>query len=337
MSSPKVAVVILNYNGSGMLRRFLPSVLSTQYENLEVVLADNASSDDSVEVVTAQFPSVKVLRFQKNWGYAGGYNAALAQVTADYFVLLNSDVEVSEDWIRPVVELMESDFKIAACQPKVLSFHRPSHFEYAGAAGGFIDRFGYPFARGRVLDVMEEDIGQYNNTAPIFWATGAALFVRSSVFHEVGGFDGEFFAHQEEIDLCWRMQIAGYRVFCCPQSVVYHVGGGTLPAGAQKLYLNFRNSIRMLRKNLHPHDRFKVLSARLVFDISFLFKRLLLFKWREAKAVARALYEGFFLYKGASTPRRKKLNDLEGVVHTILPIDYYLKGKKTFSDIVRRK
>lgn len=337
LKSPKVAVVILNYNGSAMLRKFLPSVLASEYNCFDVVVADNASSDDSIDVLEKFFPSVKVIRLRKNLGYAGGYNAALQQVSADYFVLLNSDVEVDKHWIQPVISLMESDVTIAACQPKILAYHNRTHFEYAGAAGGFLDRLGYPLARGRVLDYLEVDGGQYDSVVPVFWASGAAFFVRSSVFKDLGGFDAEFFAHQEEIDLCWRIQLAGHKVYCCPKSVVYHVGGGTLPKSSYKLYLNFRNSLRMLSKNLHPSERFSVLFGRLMMDAAFVFKSILTLKWKEASAAVRAWCETCFRYKPMRAEQPKKFSHLTGVIRRSLVIQYYLKGKKTFKQIVSNK
>ncbi|MFZ9718824.1 MAG: glycosyltransferase family 2 protein, partial [Chitinophagaceae bacterium] len=249
--SPSVAVVILNWNGKQFLEQFLPGLLASNYNNLRVMVADNASTDDSVSFLLQHYPTVELLRCQQNLGFAGGYNYFLNQVQTDYYVLLNSDVEVTPEWITPVISLMESDQRIAACQPKILSWHQRDHFEYAGAAGGWIDRLGYPFARGRVFDHLEMDTGQYNQPMPVFWATGAAMFVRADAFHAAGGFDEAFFAHQEEIDLCWRLQRMGYRIYACPASVVYHVGGGALPTGsAQKVFLNYRNNLMMLVKNM---------------------------------------------------------------------------------------
>ncbi len=209
---PKVAIVILNWNGRKYLEQFLPSVITTSYSNYEIIIADNNSSDDSVSFIETNYPSLHVIRLSTNYGFAKGYNKALKQVQADYYVILNSDVEVHSDWIKPMVDLLESDQTIAACQPKVLSYRNKKLFEYAGAAGGWIDNFGYPFARGRVFDICEEDKGQYDDATDIFWVSGAAMFIRSDVFHEVKGFDEYFFAHQEEIDLCWRMQLAGYKL-----------------------------------------------------------------------------------------------------------------------------
>ena len=225
----KVAVVILNWNGAEMLRRFLPSVISgSQAEGVEIYVADNASTDDSCCVIEEEFSSVRLIRLDRNYGFADGYNKALSQIEACYVVLLNSDVEVTPDWLSPLVNYLDAHPDVAACQPKILSFREKKKFEYAGASGGFLDKYGYPFCRGRIFDEVEEDRGQYDSVSPVFWATGAALFIRLSVYREVGGLDGRFFAHMEEIDLCWRLRSRGYQIFCIPSSTVYHVGGATL-------------------------------------------------------------------------------------------------------------
>ncbi|MEO7293938.1 MAG: glycosyltransferase family 2 protein, partial [Ginsengibacter sp.] len=223
-SSPSVAIVILNWNGKKMLEKFLPFIFLSTYDNYSVVVADNGSTDDSISFLE-KYPQVQIIKTKVNNGFAKGYNDALKKVTADYYVLLNNDVEVKAGWIEPVIELMQSDKLIAACQPKVLSYHDKKMFEYAGACGGWIDSYGYPFSRGRVFDVCETDNGQYDAVQQIFWATGACLFVRAEAFHAVGGFDEYFFAHQEEIDLCWRLQLAGYKIFVQPRSIIFHVGG----------------------------------------------------------------------------------------------------------------
>lgn len=249
-AQPQVAIVILNYNGRNYLQKFLGSVITSSYAHKEIVVADNGSTDDSVDLIKTHFASVRLICLKENLGFAGGYNEALRQVKADYYVLLNSDVEVTPGWLEPLVDLMESDPAMAACQPKLLSYEQRAFFEYAGASGGWIDSLGYPFMRGRIFDTCEKDLGQYDDTSPCFWASGACLFIRASCFHEVGGFDPFFFAHQEEIDLCWRLQLAGYRIFVQPASVVYHVGGGTLPPGSRKLFLNYRNNLIMIWKNM---------------------------------------------------------------------------------------
>ena len=276
MPIPKIAVVILNWNGKNFLQRFLPSVLSTSYSHYEVIVADNGSSDDSVDFLQNNYPAIRLIRFDHNLGFAKGYNEALKLVEADYYALLNSDAETSPGWLQPMVRLLESDPSIAACQSKLLLFANKKLFEYSGAAGGWLDKYGYPFAKGRVFDVCEEDHGQYDQQEPIFWASGAALFIRAKVFHEMQGFDEYFFAHQEEIDLCWRMQLAGYKIYSCPASVVYHVGGGTLPKGnSRKTYLNFRNNKIMLSKNLPFSKKIGVIPVRNLLDAISAWKGLL--------------------------------------------------------------
>jgi GT2 family glycosyltransferase len=266
-SSPSVAIVILNWNGRHYLQQFLPSVLASTYGNFKVVVADNASTDDSVKFLQQSFPQVEIILLDINYGFAKGYNMALQKVQADYYVLLNSDVEVTPGWLEPMIELLETNEQHAACQPKLLAYKNKNIFEYAGGAGGWLDAYGYPFARGRIFDFCEEDQGQYNDTQEVFWASGAALLIRSKVYHQLHGFDDYFFAHQEEIDLCWRIQKSGYKIFCCPQSVVYHVGGGTLPKGnSRKTFLNFRNNLIMLTKNLPMVEAWWKLPYRLMLD-----------------------------------------------------------------------
>ncbi len=260
-------MVILNWNGRTHLERFLPSVLASTPEWAEVVVADNASTDGSVEMLRAAFPRVRLVLLERNYGYAEGYNRALAALESDLFVLLNSDVETPAGWLQPLAEAMESDPRLAAVSPKILSLGEPGRFEYAGAAGGFIDALGYPFCRGRILGALEEDRGQYDNARSVFWASGACMMVRAGVFRRLGGFDPWFFAHMEEIDLCWRAQLAGYRVAVEPRSAVYHLGGGTLSGvSPYKTYLNFRNNLAMLFKNLPKGRTEAVLFARMLLD-----------------------------------------------------------------------
>lgn len=262
----ELAIVILNYNGAGFLQQFLPSVIKYSAGH-RIIVADNASTDASVAVLKQQFPEVELLQLEENKGYAGGYNDALQQITARYYLLLNSDVEVTENWLPPMLTLMDVRPDIAACQPKILSYHQPTFFEYAGAAGGQLDLLGYPFCRGRIFDTLEEDQGQYNDPAAVFWATGACMMVRSTAFHSLGGFDENFFAHMEEIDLCWRMHLAGHQVYACPQSSVYHVGGGTLPrSNPRKTFLNFRNGLWMLYKNSSRGNLAWKMGARILLD-----------------------------------------------------------------------
>lgn len=271
----KIAIVILNWNGKKLLEKFLPSVVehSPLYSN--IYIADNASTDDSVSFVKSKYPQIGIIELKKNWGFAAGYNKALEQIKAEYYVLLNSDVEVTEKWVEPIVELMDQNPDIGACQPKIRAYNQRDEFEYAGAAGGFIDKWGYPLCRGRIFNVFEKDHGQYDDVREIFWASGAAMFVRSSVYKKAEGLDEDFFAHMEEIDLCWRMKNMGYRVYFHYQSLVFHVGGGTLTMGTpHKTYLNFRNNLQLLTKNLPKRKFLPLILLRLILDgiaaVSFL-------------------------------------------------------------------
>ncbi len=337
-SLPSVAVVILNWNGKKFLQQFLPSVLASTYGNLRVIVADNASTDDSVAMLQQQFPTVEVLISKTNYGFAKGYNFFLQQVTADYYVLLNSDVEVEPSWIEPVIQLMQTDEKIAACQPKLLAFHNKHVFEYAGASGGWIDALGYPFSRGRVFDVLENDNGQYNDAVPVFWASGAALFIKANLFHAMHGFDDFFFAHQEEIDLCWRLQRNGYKIMVCPQSTVYHVGGGTLPTGnPQKVFLNFRNNLVMITKNMPLHQLLWKLPLRIALDAVSAWKELLSGKPGYWWAVVRAHVEyGKWVFTGK---RSKGADDhpLKGVYNGSVVWKYFIQKKQIFSEIVKQQ
>jgi len=336
---PSVAVVILNWNGKKFLEQFLPSVCRSTYGNLQVILADNASTDDSVAFVQQQYPQIRIIRNPSNNGFAGGYNEALQHVKADIYVLLNQDVEVEPGWIEPVVAMMQQDQRIAACQPKLRAWHSKTEFEYAGAAGGWMDILGYTFCRGRILYTTEIDNGQYDDPQDIFWATGAALFIRSSCFHEVGGFDADFFAHMEEVDLCWRLQRAGYRICYCPDSMVYHVGGGSLPQGnPRKLYLNFRNNLMMLWKNLHSEDRWIVLSQRFFLDILAALKSLAAGKPRDMKAIGKAYIDYRRWRRKYNRAERDKLPEvklmkLSGVFHGIMIWRYYFLQHKKFSEL----
>lgn len=337
----KVAIVILNWNGKKHLEQFLPSVLSSTYPSLEVIVADNASSDDSIHFLINRYPSVKIIRLDKNYGFARGYNEALKQVTADYYILLNSDVEVSPNWIQPIISLMESDSSIAACQPKILSYSDHSSFEYAGAAGGWLDHLGYPFARGRIFDYCEQDKGQYDTIAPVFWASGAAMFVRENAYHQVGGLDEYFFAHQEEIDLCWRLQLAGYKIMVCPSSVVYHVGGGTLPKGnEQKVFLNFRNNLIMLAKNLPTQEAIWKIPARLLLDHISGVKTLLSGQVTYYIAICKA-HTGFLrwwlLYGARRRLHPTKQTKLTGWYSGSIIWKHFIRQKKTFAEIITDK
>lgn len=336
--SPSVAVVILNWNGRNFLEKFLPSVIESSYGNLSVIVADNASTDDSVSLLQKDYPGIKIILNTSNEGFAKGYNTAMKQVTADYFVLLNSDVEVTKGWIEPIISLMESDQKIAACQPKILSFENKNKFEYAGASGGWIDKFGYPFSRGRVFDFCENDEGQYDDISEIFWASGAAFFVRSSVYQELNGFDESFFAHQEEIDLCWRIKRAGYKIFVVPTSIVYHVGGGTLPMGSgKKVFLNFRNNLVMLAKNLPLSEKVRKIPLRISLDNIAGFQSLLKGDFRTFGAIQKAHFDFIkwsLKQKNGNYLRKIKLKNLAGVYNGSIVRKYFIEKKKTFSEIV---
>ncbi len=334
---PSVAVVILNWNGKNFLQQFLPSVMASTYPNKRIIVADNASTDDSVAFVQQQFPAVEVLTGKENYGFAKGYNFFLKQTEADYYVLLNSDVKVEAGWIEPVIELMESNLAIAACQPKILSYQDKHKFEYAGSAGGWIDALGYPFSRGRVFDELETDKEQYNDAAPIFWASGAAMFVKAKLFHAMEGFDEFFFAHQEEIDLCWRLQRSGYLIYTCPQAVVYHVGGGTLPSGnPMKVYLNFRNNLVMITKNMPPAQLTWKLPLRIGLDALSAWKELFSGKPGYWKAVLKA----HFAFAGWLF-RKKKIHKagypaLQGVYYGSIVWQYFILKRRIFSEIVKR-
>ena len=331
------AIVILNYNGKSYLEKFLPSVVQHSTGH-QIVVADNGSTDDSVAFILQHFPSVKVLSLAKNYGYSQGYNEALAQLDAKYFILLNSDVEVTPHWVDRVIDVMDKDPAIAAAQPKILDYQNRGKFEYAGAAGGFIDIFGYPFCRGRIFHHLEDDQGQYNDNRDIFWATGACLFVRAHIFKELGGFDPDFFAHMEEIDLCWRIHNLGYKVVYCGQSQVYHVGGGTLPRGnPRKTFLNFKNSLTLLYKNYSLGDLWWKLPLRVGLDL-LTATGFLLVSPQDSWAVVRALWV-FFSSPGANGKKRKITQALivninrANIYPGSIVYDYYLKRVKKFSQL----
>ena len=272
---PSVTIAILNYNGVSHLETFLPTVLNHS-SGYEIAVIDNRSTDNSIIFIQENYPKVKLILLNKNYGFCEGYNYGLKELQSDYYILLNSDVEVTAGWIEPIIEMMESDIKIAACQPKILSYLERSKFDYAGAAGGFLDWLGYPFCRGRIFNSLEEDLGQYDDPTQVFWASGACLFIKGKLFHEMGGFKPEFFAHMEEIDLCWRLQRAGYTIWCHPESTVFHLGGGTLSRSSpEKTYFNFRNNLATIISNMTIMQLTIVLPFRLVLDliaaISFLF------------------------------------------------------------------
>jgi len=325
----KIAVVILNWNGEKLLEQFLPSIVQYSPE-ADIYVADNASTDDSVSYLKAFFPTVKIIQNESNLGFAEGYNEALKQVDSDIFALVNSDIEVTENWLKPIIETFENEPKTAIIQPKILDFKRKEYFEYAGAAGGFIDKFGYAYCRGRVFETLEKDKGQYDNNCEIFWASGACFFIRSSVFNELKGFDADFFAHQEEIDLCWRAFNKGHQTKYNSQSVVFHVGGATLQQGnPKKTFLNFRNSLLMLLKNLPEKQLFPVIFTRFILDgiagIQFLFQG----KFKHFTAILKAhssFYSLFFVhYKKRSISQSEKYYKIKSIV-----FQYYAKAGKVF-------
>ena len=336
----KISIVILNWNGKEMLSKYLPSVLQYSRDVATVYVADNASTDDSLSLLREHFPEVKLIVLEKNWGFAEGYNQALRQIESEYYLLLNSDIEVTHHWLTPLVEYLDAHSDVAACQPKLLSVVDKDCFEYAGACGGFLDRLGYPFCRGRVFDIVECDNGQYDYPSEIHWATGAALMVRSKDFWDVQGFDGRFFAHNEEIDLCWRLRIRGRKIMCIPESYVYHVGGGTLPkSNPMKTFLNFRNNLTMLYKCL-PEDELKlVMRWRWWLDYLAAWEMLLLKRnIGDFKAVYRARNAYKRWHKDFESDRRAIQSSRQtGIVSERKPFSllwqYYVKGRKTFEQL----
>jgi len=334
--TPRIAIVILNWNGKAHLETFLPSVIRNSPSSVQIIVGDNGSTDDSLNFLSEHFPPVRVIPLGANLGFAGGYNAILRQVEADYFVLLNSDVEVTENWIIPVIDLMEQHELIGAVQPKILAYKDKHKFEHAGAAGGYIDVLGYPFCAGRILDTTEVDNGQYQEDKEIFWATGAALFIKRRAWEQAGGFDADFFAHMEEIDLCWRLKILGYQVWYCATSTVYHVGGGTLQKeNPFKTYLNFRNNLLMLQKNLPFWQAVFTLFIRFWLDFLALIRFLSEGKTKDAQAINKA-HVNFFRNFWKTAKKRKQFRTfgmMTGVYKGSIIWAYYIKKKKSFTDL----
>jgi len=336
----KTAVVILNWNGIGYLKMFIDKVIRYSVNDETVLyVADNGSNDGSIDWISASHTDLNIIRFAENHGFAEGYNLALSQVDAHYYVLLNSDIEVTEGWLQPMIDYLDNNQDVASCQPKIMSYHNRDHFEYAGAAGGFIDKYGYPLCRGRILNCVEKDTGQYDTIADIFWSTGACMAVRASAWKKCGGFDPDFFAHMEEIDLCWRFQRSGYRVSCIPQSVVYHVGGGTLPYNSPfKTYLNFRNSLCLLYKNLPDSNLKKTLFVRRILDgIAALFF-LLKGQLRSVSSVWKAHID-FYRKLDRLRGKRKIVRDLSKneqagmILNKSIVFEFYIKRHKTFGQL----
>ncbi len=332
----KVAVVILNYNGKKFLEQFLPNVIANCDPNLaEIVVADNASTDESVAFMRERFPEIRLIENGSNGGFATGYNLALRQIEAQYYVLLNSDIEVAPHWIEPVIEMMDNDPQIAACQPKILSYYHKEQFEYAGASGGFIDKYGYPFCRGRVFQNLEKDEHQYDTPMEVFWATGACMFVRADLYHQLGGLDDSFFAHMEEIDLCWRLKNAGFKVYCCPQSWVFHIGGGTLPKNSpRKTYLNFRNNLSLLVKNLPKHRVHRIILYRIFLDWVAAFKFLIEGCPKDFRMVFKAHWDFYKRLKELREKRRGSEHKLVSCIYRKnIVFECIVRGKKKFSEL----
>ena len=330
----RVGIVILNWNGQSWLEKFLPSLITHTPENLaDIIVADNASTDKSLEFLKENYPQIQTLLLDKNYGFTGGYNRALAQLEHEYFVLINSDIEVAKKWLEPLVRLADSDQNIAACQPKILSYNDKSSFEYAGASGGFIDWLGYPFCRGRILDHLEKDKEQYNDARKVFWATGACMFVRGEIYKDLGGLDENFFAHMEEIDLCWRMQNTGYDIWVEPLSKVYHVGGGTLQAdNPRKTFYNFQNNLLMILKNNSFYKAYFIIIIRLLLDSLAGVKFIMDGKFAHTLAIVKAhfsFYKLQFQYWG----KKSEVKKLTTIYQKSIIWQFYIKGKKKFSDL----
>lgn len=330
----KVAVVILNYNGKKHLEEFLPSIVkNTSERDAEIIVADNCSSDDSIKFLADNYKQIRVIQLEANFGYAGGYNKALKHINAEYFVLLNSDVEVTSDWLIPIINYLDKHNDVAAAMPKIKAYKNREYFEYAGACGGFIDRFGYPFCRGRILYEIEQDTGQYNSISDIFWASGACFVVRAELFFKAGGFDQDFFAHMEEIDLCWRLKSMRYRIVVIPESVVYHLGGGTLPINTpRKMFLNYRNSLFLLQKNLSRRKLIPILLVRLCLDSASALVYLAKFSFGFFGAVLKA--HGQFYIKLLQTHKKRKQVKQIAVVDSVSEI--YPKSM-VFSFMIKKK
>lgn len=336
----KVAVVILNWNGKNWLEKFLPKVLEhTSHPDYEIIVADNGSTDDSIAFTKENFPGVTILALDANYGFTGGYNRALAQIKSKYYVLLNSDIEPSKDWLDILVSEMDKDETISACQPKILSYNEKDTFEYAGAAGGFIDYLAYPFCRGRIFFTSEKDTNQYEDNIDVFWATGACLMIRAELYHKAGGLDESFFAHMEEIDLCWRLQNLGYKIKVFPKSVVYHVGGGTLgKENPKKTYLNYRNNLALMFKNLPFPSNIFIVFKRMVLDGIAGAHALTKGDYKNTIAILKAHFAFYawipeLLGKRKAIPQKKKITDLKGVYYKSIVFQYFIKKKKTFGEI----
>jgi GT2 family glycosyltransferase len=334
MPSIKTAVVILNWNGEGFLKQFLPSVIQHSHD-ATIIVADNASTDNSISYLNSLGNAVKIIQLDKNYGFTGGYNKALKQIDAEYFVLLNSDVQVTAGWIQPIIDLMDSNKAIGICQPKIKAFHQTTHFEYAGASGGFIDWMGYPFCRGRLFNDLELDSGQYNDTIEVFWATGACMFIRSDLYNKLGGLDENFFAHMEEIDLCWRAHLLGQKVMVVPKAEVFHVGGGTLPKNnPRKTFYNFRNNLMMLYKNLPASKLISVILMRLLLDGVAGIKFMLQGSFNDTLAVIKAHFAFYgSLLKGKLKRSQNTANSPATIYNRSILWAYFIKGIKNYNQL----
>lgn len=337
-----VAVVILNWNGRDMLAKYLPSVVEfSSLPGVEIVVADNGSTDDSLDYLSEKFPMVRQIILPENYGFAEGYNRALRQIDADYFVLLNSDVEVTANWLSPLYNYLEAHEDVVACQPKIRSVVNPEYFEHAGAAGGFLDKYAYPFCRGRIFSEVEKDEGQYDTVKEVFWATGACLFIRAKDYFDAGGLDGTFFAHMEEIDLCWRLRSRGKQIVCHPESVVYHYGGGTLNVDSpRKTFLNFRNNLLMIYKNQSEKTLFKILFVRFFLDLLAAMMFLVKMDWENFKSVLKAIVE-FYCIKAKYKAKREENLSLQVEYNVVerwngsIVWAFYAKKVKKFSDLIK--
>lgn len=337
-----VSVVILNWNGRDMLAKYLPSVVKySSLPGVEIVVADNGSTDGSLDYLSENFPMVRQIILPENYGFAEGYNRALRQIDADYFVLLNSDVEVTANWLSPLYNYLEAHEEVVACQPKIRSIVNPEYFEHAGAAGGFLDKYAYPFCRGRIFSEVEKDEGQYDTVKEVFWATGACLFIRAKDYFDAGGLDGTFFAHMEEIDLCWRLRSRGKQIVCHPESVVYHYGGGTLNVDSpRKTFLNFRNNLLMIYKNQSEKTLFKILFVRFFLDLLAAMMFLVKMDWENFKSVLKAIVE-FYCIKAKYKAKREENLSLQIEQNVVerwngsIVWAFYAKKVKKFSDLIK--
>ena len=342
MDFPKTAIVILNWNGEELLTRFLPSVVEhSKRDDVEIIVADNSSTDHSIKLLNSDFPTVRILPLSENFGFAKGYNEALKQIQAEYYILLNSDVEVSAGWLDPIIDHLDKHEEVAIVQPKIMSWHQKDSFEYAGAAGGFIDKLGFPFCRGRILNVLEKDKGQYDDVTDVFWASGACMAVKSSLFHKAGGFDADFWAHMEEIDLCWRLKNMGYKVQYTPYCKVFHLGGGTLSYNnPKKMYLNFRNSIWLLYKNLPRQKFYSVLILRMFVDGLAAFKFLSELNFKGFSSILKAhcaFYKNLNALKEKRLGLKKFVNPAwhDEILCKSIIWRFYIKNQKTFTKVNR--